>query len=83
MKYIVYIIYSGSLDKFYVGFTSRDITDRLSKHNSNHRGFNGKHADWIIKLTEFFTSKSAAMLREREIKGWKSRAKIQKLFLNE
>ena len=64
MKYLVYIIYSAQLDKFYIGFTSDEISIRLKKHNANHKGFTGKNADWIVKYTEEFTTKSEAMKRE-------------------
>ncbi|MDQ6755512.1 MAG: GIY-YIG nuclease family protein [Bacteroidota bacterium] len=80
MKYFVYIIYSASLDKFYIGFTSNKVSIRLKKHNANHKGFTGKKADWVLKYAEEFTTKVQAMERERNIKAWKSRIKIQKLI---
>jgi len=83
MKYLVYIIYSASLDKFYVGYTEGDIGVRLRKHNANHKGFTGKNADWVIKYIEEFSTKAEAMKREKEIKGWKSRVKINKLISTE
>ena len=83
MKYLVYIIYSASLNKFYIGYTGDEINIRLKKHNANHKGFTGKNADGIIKYTEVFATKYDAMKREKEIKGWKSSVKIQKLISNE
>ena len=83
MKYIVYIIYSASLNKFYVGYTGDEMNVRLKKHNANHKGFTGKNVDWMIKYTEEFETKYDAMKREKEIKRWKSRLKIQKLFSTE
>jgi len=83
MKYIVYIIYSASLNKFYVGYTGDEMNVRLKKHNANHKGFTGRNADWMIKYTEEFETKYDAMKREKEIKGWKSRLKIQKLISTE
>jgi putative endonuclease len=83
MKYIVYIIYSASLNKFYVGYTGDEMNVRLKKHNANHKGFTGRNADWMIKYTEEFETKYDAMKREKEIKRWKSRLKIQKLFSTE
>ena len=80
MKYLVYIIYSASLDRFYIGYTAGDINVRLRKHNANHKGFTGGNADWVIKHVEEYQTKADAMKREREIKGWKSRLKIQQLF---
>ena len=79
MQYTVYIIYSSAADKFYVGFTGDEMEERLRKHNSNHKGFTGRFKDWQIVYTEIFTTKQDAMLREKEIKSWKSRSKIQNL----
>ncbi|WP_255897895.1 GIY-YIG nuclease family protein, partial [Paradesertivirga mongoliensis] len=41
LMFAVYIQYSQSLDKYYVGCTS-DVSERLKKHNTNHSGFTGK-----------------------------------------
>ena len=79
MPYTVYIIYSSTADKFYIGFTGDEVEERLRKHNSNHKGFTGRFKDWQIVYTEIFTTKQDAMLREKEIKSWKSRSKIQNL----
>jgi putative endonuclease len=80
MSYFVYIIYSQSLDRYYIGYTSDAIETRLRKHNANHKGFTGKDADWIIKYTETYFSKHDAMKRESQIKSWKSRIKIEQLI---
>ena len=78
--YIVYILYSINEDRYYIGFTGDEIQERLRKHNSNHKGFTGKVADWRIVYTESFTQKKEAMKRELEIKKWKSRKLIEKLI---
>ena len=75
----VYIIYSKSIDHYYVGVTS-DIQDRIKKHNSNHKGFTGRANDWVLKYSEKFEFKSSAMKRETQIKSWKSREAIEKLI---
>jgi putative endonuclease len=79
--HITYILFSKQLDKYYVGATSDDITERLRKHNSNHKGFTGGQGDWIIVHLEFFNSKSETFAREKQIKKWKSRKLIEKLVL--
>jgi putative endonuclease len=76
---MVYILYSESLDKYYIGHTS-NLEERLKKHNNRHKGFTGKNGYWKVVYTEHYGSKSEAMKREREIKSWKSRVKIQKLI---
>jgi putative endonuclease len=77
--HIVYILYSSKKDKYYVGFTGDAVEERLRKHNSNHKGFTGGVADWQVVHTEEFNDKQTAMLREKEIKKWKSRKLIEKL----
>ena len=74
----VYILYSASRDKYYVG--SCDVNKRLIKHNTNHSGFTGKTGDWIVKWTEEHENKTDALKRENQIKAWKSRKMIEKLI---
>ncbi len=73
--YFFYILYSTSIDKYYVGHTL-DLPERLRKHNTNHKGFTGKTSDWKIFYSEQFATKSEAFAREREVKAWKSRKRI-------
>lgn len=82
MKFTVYILYSTELDKYYVGYTSQDVSMRLQKHLAKHSGFTAKAKDWIIVHVEQFETKMAEMRREKEIKAWKSKIKIQQLMLN-
>ena len=79
MPFHVYILYSPSRNKYYVGHTGDDLSERLRKHNSNHKGFTGKTGDWTIVYTEAFDTKELAYKREREIKAWKSRKRIAQL----
>ncbi len=81
MKYYVYILYSTSLNKYYVGST-KDVCSRLEKHLQSHKGFTGKAKDWVLKHTETFSSKSESIKREFQIKKWKSRKMIERLFEN-
>ncbi|MGB8191802.1 MAG: GIY-YIG nuclease family protein [Chitinophagaceae bacterium] len=79
MPYSVYILYSSSLDKYYVG-SSENPQERLRKHNTDHKGFTGKFKDWNIKYQEVHITKKNALKRERQIKSWKSRIMIEKLI---
>ncbi len=76
----VYILFSPSLNKYYIGFTGDALEERLKKHNSNHKGFTGGKGDWVVKHSELFEEKSSALKREKEIKKWKSRKMIEKLI---
>ena len=79
MKFHFYIIYSGYLNRYYVGHTS-DLEDRIKKHNTNHKGFTGKTNDWELKYSESFDTKEEAYARELQVKRWKSRKMLEKLI---
>ena len=80
MPFNVYILYSSKRDRYYIGHSGDDLQERLRKHNSNHKGFSGKVGDWTIVYTETYPTKTIAYQREREIKAWKSRKKIELLI---
>ena len=77
--YYFYILYSPQSDRYYVGHTS-DLEGRIKKHNTNHKGFTGHYHDWQLVYSEQFASKALAYAREREVKSWKSRIKIERLI---
>jgi putative endonuclease len=76
----VYILYSALLNRHYVGYTGDPISERLRKHNTNHKGFTGGLGDWKVIYSEDHISKGTAIQRERQIKSWKSRKLIEKLI---
>ncbi len=80
MEYYCYILYSALLDKYYVGYTGGDVSERIRKHLSNHTGFTSKAKDWILVYKEAFKEKSLAQKRESAIKSKKSRKFIEKLI---
>ncbi len=81
--FITYILFSVSLNRFYIGYTSDKIEERLRRHNSEHKGFTGAASDWVVVYFEVYSTKSEAMQREREIKAWKSRKLIEKLIASD
>ena len=66
-----------------MGHTEDVPSERLRRHNSNHKGFTGKGKDWEIVSLELFSTKAEAYAREREIKSWKSRKRIEHLIGSE
>ncbi len=78
--YTVYILYSAVLNKFYVGFTSDSLEERLRRHLSNHSGFTSRAKDWEYVFSERYSKKEDAQKREKEIKGWKSANRIRVLI---
>ena len=81
LKYFVYILYSSSLDKFYVG-VSKDPEKRLLFHNAGKAGpraFTKRATDWGIKWLMSCENKEIAIKVERKIKNRKSRKYIEGL----
>ncbi|SHJ81701.1 GIY-YIG nuclease family protein [Pseudozobellia thermophila] len=79
MAFFAYILYSATLDRYYVGST-QDMSVRLEEHLKNHRGFTSKAKDWEVKYTESHPTRSEALRREGQIKKWKSRKMIERLI---
>ena len=77
--YIVYILYSHSLDKYYVGYTN-DLTRRISEHNRKKGKFTDQGIPWELVHREDYELKTEAMDRERFIKTQKSRKFILSLI---
>ena len=77
--YHCYILYSEELDRYYIGSCGEDLAGRLARHLSNHSGYTGKAKDWRVVYSESFASRSAVYVRERAIKGKKSRRYIEYL----
>ncbi|MFZ2338928.1 MAG: GIY-YIG nuclease family protein [Bacteroidales bacterium] len=79
MKYFVYILYSQSKDRYYTGYTTNP-EERTVEHNLGATTSTRPGRPWSLAYTEEFDSKSAAIKREREIKGMKSRKYIKFLI---
>ena len=77
--YYFYVLFSENLNRYYIGHTA-DINERIKKHNTNHKGFTGKSNDWKVVYSEKFNLKTEAYSRERGVKSWKSRKKIEQLI---
>ena len=76
----VYILYSETIDKFYIGSTRDKSEIRLKKHNSKHKGFTSSVDDWKIVYEEYFEEYKDARKREIQIKNWKSRKSIEEMI---
>jgi len=78
----VYILYSQSSDRYYVGYTD-NVTRRLDEHNLNdHTTYTSKHRPWILKKSiSIGFDRGLAMRFERAIKKSKSRLVIERIIL--
>ncbi|MBA6153483.1 GIY-YIG nuclease family protein [Gelidibacter maritimus] len=83
MSHNLYIIYSKSQDKYYVGETI-NINLRIAKNNNHsYKGSFTKIAtDWKIVLDYECSTKDEALFLERFIKRMKSRKFIDKIIEN-
>jgi putative endonuclease len=77
--YIVYILYSESLDSYYVGYTN-SLDRRLSEHNRKKGKYTDRGIPWALAYSESYDRKGEAMERERFIKKQKSKSFIVTLI---
>ncbi len=82
MEYVVYILRSEIVDRFYIGYTS-NIGRRLEEHNSNQSKYTKNKGTWKLVYTEFFSSKSDAIKRERFLKAQRNREFYLRLIRGE
>ncbi len=79
MEFIVYILFSKTKNRYYIGYTS-NLEERIIRHNQKSKGFTGNVDDWKVVYIEKYETKEQAHQRELQIKSWKSRIKIQDLI---
>ncbi len=78
--YTVYVLYSPSHDKLYIGYTS-NLTQRLQSHNETGNGFTSRYRPWEIIHTEVYETKKTALKREKSLKGGQGRQWIRENLL--
>jgi putative endonuclease len=80
----VYILFSNSLNKYYVGLTTLSPEERLERHISNFYSQKKKYtegaSDWELFWKLSCASVGQARRIERHIKKMKSRAYIENLI---
>ena len=77
--YTFYILYSETLESYYIGFTN-SIDRRLAEHNRKKRKYTDRGIPWVLVHTEEFKTKEEAMLREKYVKAKKSKTFIIELI---
>jgi putative endonuclease len=81
LKFICYILYSKSIDGYYVGYTS-NIEERLKLHKNGYFGgksYTHKTSHWELFLVIPCESITHAMVLESRIKKMKSKIYIENL----
>ncbi|MCU0375861.1 MAG: GIY-YIG nuclease family protein [Chitinophagaceae bacterium] len=68
MYYVVYILWSVSVQKFYIGQT-QDLENRLMEHNAGEGRFTRLGRPWVLVYQQACVSRTEAMLLEKKIKA--------------
>ena len=76
MTYHVYIIYSLSKNRYYVGQTE-DIERRLEDHRNSRSGYTKGVKDWELKWSLLVSGREEALKLESKIKKKKSRRYLE------
>src|SRR6056297_36073 len=77
MHYL-YILYSEKIDQYYTGET-RDVSQRVKKHNRGHSAATKKGVPWALKKIIEFETRTEAIKAENWLKRMKSRRVIEKV----
>jgi len=79
MEYYLYILYSSSLDRYYIGIY-HDPEERLKYHNSFPKGWTVRGCPWRLVFVKPFSDKTTVKYWETFIKKQKKRALIEKII---
>ncbi|NAS29483.1 GIY-YIG nuclease family protein [Flavobacteriaceae bacterium R38] len=66
--YFVYVLYSPSFDRYYIGMT-QDYEKRLKEHNNGKTKSTKAFKPWEIIYKEIFNSREEAIDREKYLKS--------------
>ena len=81
-KYYLYILFSDSIDRYYIG-TSHDPNMRLQYHNNSNKGWTKRGRPWKLVFSKEFENKTDALRRESKLKGIKRRSVIESIIKDE
>jgi len=82
MSFYVYILYSLSKDKYYIG-SCENVDIRLIRHNSGRNHSTKSGIPWELKKIEVYNLRREAYQREVFIKRMKSRKFIEQVIAGE
>ena len=73
MMFTVYVLFTDLHNKIYIGYTS-NLIQRFYSHNfHSNNSWTSKYRPWKVIYCEYFTLKSEAIKREKELKMGKGR----------
>ncbi len=76
MENFVYILYSASLDRFYVGQT-KDLEARLQRHNSGRNKPTKAGVPWEMVHFEKVADRVATVAKDKQVKNLGSKRYLQ------
>ena len=83
MNYTVYILYSETYNKIYIGHT-KNLIKRFYSHNElSKKGWTIKFRPWKVIYCEYFESKTQASKKEKQLKFAKGREWIRNKIIFE
>jgi len=77
--YSVYILKSKKNGRYYIGQTD-NLVKRFNEHNLGKSKSTKSYRPWEIIHKEDFFSRREAIKRERKLKNYKKRIRLEKLF---
>lgn len=80
MKSHVYILECNN-GSYYIGST-KNLERRLKEHNDGKVYYTKTRRPLTLKYTEEFDTYKLAFKREKQLKSWKKRAALERLFKN-
>ena len=79
--YTVYVLFSNSFSKIYIGYTN-NLEQRVLSHNElAKKGWTMKFRPWTLVHTEQYETKKEAMAREKQLKSAKGRKWIWNIII--
>ena len=75
MTYTVYVLFSEEHQKIYIGYTS-NLLQRFKSHQTLGKDWTVKFRPWIVIYCEYFSEKSDAQKREKQLKQYRNRLRI-------
>jgi len=76
----VYILYSSSADRYYIGSSSNPEGRLLAHNHPLNKGYTKRYQPWTLVFTQAYTTKSEAEAAEKKIKSFKSRRIIREII---
>ncbi len=77
--FYTYILKSEKNDSYYIG-SCKDINKRIDLHNGGYVKSTKRYIPWKVVYNEEYKTLLEARKRESQIKSWKKRSMIEKLF---